>query len=374
MTATPLKVCLVGLLAGGYSGVPRYTAVLTSALDAVACEFPGLELELLTTREGAATSGADNIRVRDVVAHGRRANAGPGRIALEQIGAATSRADLLHFFDISGPLLMPWRRFTATVHDMSVMHGLRPRVHDYKYALWPRVIRRASRIVAISEFAREEAIAKLDADPRRIRVLLSGPGFAPAGPVVGAAAHAGGSATSPYLLYVGGLAFNKNLPFLVDAFGSLGMDSNVRLVLVGRRGDGYQETAAAIERSPRRRLIEIRESVDDAELDRLYRGALALVHPAVYEGFGFTPLEAMSRGCPVVASDIPALRETVADGGLLVPLERAAWGDAIARVVGDERLRRSLREAGSARVASFSWRETARGLCAVFLEHAAVPR
>jgi glycosyltransferase involved in cell wall biosynthesis len=355
--------------------VPRYTAVLASALDAVAREFPELELELLTTREGAASSGVANIPVRDVVVHGRRANAGPGRIALEQIGAATSRADLLHFFDISGPLLSPRRRFTATVHDMSVLHGLRPRKHDYKHALWPRVARRASRIIAISEFARDEAVAELDADPRRMRVLLSGPGLTPAGQApVGAAAREDASRESPYLLYVGGLALNKNLPFLVDAFGAFDLDSNVRLVLVGRRGDGYQETAAAIERSPRRRLIEIRESVDDTELDRLYRGALALVHPAVYEGFGFTPLEAMSRGCPVLASDIPALRETVADGGLLVPLEREAWVDAMVRVAGDARQRQRLREAGSERVGLFSWHKTARGLCAVFLEHAVTAR
>ena len=92
----------------------------------------------------------------------------------------------------------------------------------------------------------------------------------------------------------------------------------------------------------------------------LYRGASALVLPSLYEGFGFTPLEAMSRGCPVVASDIPAVREVSGDGALLVPLEEQAWTDALDRVAGDERLRDELRERGRTTVARYSWDETAR--------------
>ncbi len=368
MSAKPLKVTLVGLLAGGYSGVPRYAAALSGALDEVAAEFPQLDLELLTTREGAAAARAENIRVRDVMLSGKRFNAGPGRIALEQVAAAGSRADVLHFFDISGPVLAPWRRFTTTVHDVSVQQGLRPAKHDYKRVLWPRVIARASRIVAISEFARDEAVSILGADPGRVRIVLSGPGFSPAMILDPDAAPVAASPGAPYLLYVGEIAASKNLPFLIDSFGSADVGADVRLLIVGRRGDGYDETHSAIERSPRRGSIEILEAVGDADLDLLYRGALALVHPARYEGFGFTPLEAMSRGCPVIVSDIPALRETTADGGLLVPLDRAAWSDAIERVSGDRLLRQRLREAGAERVASFSWLETARNLCAVFLE------
>jgi glycosyltransferase involved in cell wall biosynthesis len=369
-----LRVCLVGLLAGGYSGVPRYTAVLASALDEVAVEFPQLEIELLTTRGGAAAAGAANINVRKVPVHGGWVNSGPGRIAVEQIGAAVSRADLLHFFDISCPIMAPRRRFVTTVHDASVQHGLRPGKHYYKRALWPLAIRRASRIVAISEFARQEAVTVLKAPPSRMRVVLSGPGFSPAVAVDHGGAPDGVEAATPYLLYVGALAASKNLPFLIDAFGSADISPDVRLVLVGRRGDGYETTRAAIERSARRSAIQIREAVSDTDLDRLYRGALALVHPARYEGFGFTPLEAMARGCPVVVSDIPALRETAADGGLAVPLDHAAWAHAIGRVATDAHLRESLRQAGAARVASFSWAETARTLCKVFLEHAAMPR
>jgi hypothetical protein len=127
MGLSPLRVCLVGLIAGGYSGIPRYAAALTRGLDEVADEFPELQLELLTTPEGATAAGVRKIRVREIRFRGERVNAGPGRIVLEQGYAATARSDLLHFFDTSGPLLAPWRPFVTTVHDLSVMQGLRGR-------------------------------------------------------------------------------------------------------------------------------------------------------------------------------------------------------------------------------------------------------
>lgn len=359
----PLRISLVGLIAGGYSGIPRYAAALARAVDEVSPEFPGLRLELLTTSEGAAATGARSIRVHEVRFGGRRANAGPGRIALEQAYAAVARADLLHFFDTSGPVLAPWRPFVTTVHDLSVMQGLRPRKHEYKRLLWPWAIRRARAVVAISAFAGDEAARILGADPGRLRVIHSGPGLFRNGGAAAAPVPVGGP---PFFLYVGQLAASKNLPFLVEAFDAADLAPDVRLTLVGRPGDGYAETRAAIDRSSKRDRIEIRDGVADGELEQLYRSAVALAHPAVYEGFGFTPLEAMARGCPVVGSDIPALRETAGDGAMLVPLDLTAWAGALEQVARDDALRASLRARGESRVASYSWHQTARELCRLF--------
>ncbi|HZM17945.1 MAG TPA: glycosyltransferase, partial [Gaiellaceae bacterium] len=138
--------------------------------------------------------------------------------------------------------------------------------------------------------------------------------------------------------------------------------------LAGRPGEGYDALQAELERSTRRADVELRTDASDAEIEGLYRGASALVLPSLYEGFGFTPLEAMSRGCPVVASDIPAVREVSGDGALLVPLEERAWADALDRVASDEGLRDELRERGRSTVARYSWDETARGVCRLFEE------
>ena len=71
-----------------------------------------------------------------------------------------------------------------------------------------------------------------------------------------------------------------------------------------------------------------------------------LLLPSRYEGFGFTALEAMTRGCPVFASDVPAVREISGDGAMLLPLDGAAWAAAMRRVLGDDRLREELRRRG----------------------------
>jgi glycosyltransferase involved in cell wall biosynthesis len=356
-----VRVALVGLIAAGYSGVPRYAAVLTRALDGIAGELDDVELSLVTTRPGAEAVGARNLRVRELPLRGRHVQAGPGRIALEQLASALARTDLLHFFDLTGPLLAPRRRFVATVHDASVVLGLRPGRHSYKRALWPWAVKRASALVAISEFARAEAIERLGAAPERVEVIHSGPGFAPP--------SANGTplppADPPHFLYVGALAASKNLPFLIDAFDR--SDARADLVLAGRPGQDFPALQEAVARAGRRERIRLVHDASDADLDRLYRTALALVHPSRYEGFGFTPLEAMARGCPVLASDIPAVREISGEGALLVPLDDAtAWASGLTRLAADGALREELRARGAATVARYSWEATARGLVDLF--------
>jgi glycosyltransferase involved in cell wall biosynthesis len=364
----PLHVSLVALIAGGRSGVPRYAAALSRALDEVAGEFEGLALTLLTTPAGADAIGARALRVRRVSLASGAPSAGAGRVVLEQILAATARADLLHFFDVNGPLLAPWRGFTMTIHDASVVRRLRPRRHDYKRLVWPWAMRRARAVVAVSQFAHDEAIRLLSGDPGRIVVARSGPGFLADARGDGAAEATDGT---PYLLYVGNITAAKNLRFLVRAFDQANLAA--RLVLAGPRVDGFEELRDEIDRTVARERIVLTEHVSDAELDRLYRGAVALVLPSRYEGFGFTPLEAMARGCPVVASDIPAIREISGDGALLVPLDDvAAWARAMQLVSADTSFRDELRRRGADVVSRYSWAETARAVCRVFL--AADPR
>jgi glycosyltransferase involved in cell wall biosynthesis len=123
-----------------------------------------------------------------------------------------------------------------------------------------------------------------------------------------------------------------------------------------------------VEGSSARDRIEIRPDASDREVDGLYRGAAMLVLPSRYEGFGFTALEAMARGCPVLESDIPALREVSGDGAWLLPVDDGdAWTDAMRRLLADEGLRLDLRRRGEATVSRYSWDDTARRLCRLFL-------
>lgn len=360
MTET-LSVCLVGLVAGGSSGVPRYTSALAGGLDRVQHEFPGLRLTFLTNPAGAETTPLENVETRVIAFGGARATMGPLRLAVEHVLARRTRGELLHFFDTTGPLLAPRRPFVATAHDATIAYGYNPLRGGYKRRLYPWALRRARAVVAVSAFARDEVVRHFGADRAKIHVIHSGPGLsAPDGQITPA------SDEGPYLLYVGNLAGNKNLPFLIRAFGA--SETPARMILAGRPGEGFDQLDAELAHSRRRADVDLRTQASDAEIEGLYRSATALVLPSTYEGFGFTPLEAMSRGCPVVASDIPAIREISGDGALLVPLEETLWADALHRITADETLRAELRDRGRTTVARYSWDETARSVCRLFVE------
>jgi glycosyltransferase involved in cell wall biosynthesis len=283
--------------------------------------------------------------------------------------AATRRVDLLHFFDLAGPLLAPWRPFVATVHDVSSAPGLARRRHAYKRYMWPWAARRARALVAVSQFAADETAQRLAVPAEKIEVIHSGPGLTETSPAGGDGAP---GTERPFFLYVGDLAGRKNVPFLIRAFDRA--DLTAELLLVGRADDDSAEIDAELRRARRGDRIRLVGGASDRELEGLYRSALALVMPSRYEGFGFTPLEAMARSCPVLASDIPAHREVSGSGALLVPLEEDRWADSLRQLAGDESLRTDLRERGRETVARYSWAETARSLCRLFAAAGGRPR
>ena len=102
-------------------------------------------------------------------------------------------------------------------------------------------------------------------------------------------------------------------------------------------------------------------SADQADLVSAYQEADLLVHPSLYEGFGFPPLEAMACGTPVVSSDRTSLPEVLGDAALLVdPEDAEALAGAMARVLDDETLRDSLRQKGLERARIYTWQRAAQ--------------
>jgi glycosyltransferase involved in cell wall biosynthesis len=347
------RVALIGLLAAGRSGVPRYTASLIRGLDTVTPEYPDIDLQLVTTRAALDVLGPVGLRTTIVGGALGNPSAGPRRLVAEQLAARSANAELLHFFDLSGPLIAPRRPFVTTLHDASGTAGRRRLRFGYKRFVQPWALRHAHAIVAVSAFSRDEAIARWAADPTRITVVHSGPGLQPNGRTP--------RESGDFLLYVGDLSRHKNLPFLVDVVAHAG----VPLVLAGRPGDGYPELKEHVSASTAN--VSVVAAPTDADVERLYSSAIATVLPSRYEGFGFTPLEAMARDCPVLASDIPAVREVSGDGALLLPLDdEAAWVAAVREVTTDEGVRAALRARGRETVKRYSWERTARELCEVF--------
>lgn len=232
-----------------------------------------------------------------------------------------------------------------------------------------RRLRYASHIVTISQAVLQEAKDRLGLPDDRLTAvpLAPDPVFSPRSPEAVAAVRRRFGLDGDYWLFVGSLEPRKNLRLLWDALRRLQI--SVPVVLAGWHAWGEKSwLQEAVERcgpgAPRTVLTGF---VEDATLAALYSGASALVYPSLYEGFGLPVLEAMACGCPVVCSDIAALRETAGDAALFI---KAHDPDDLARtldsLIKDPRRREEYSRRGLERAARFSWEQTARGMMGVF--------
>ena len=169
--------------------------------------------------------------------------------------------------------------------------------------------------------------------------------------------------TGGYVLHVGAQRPHKNVPVLIEAIAAV---PRVRLVLVGSADERFPDQAgAAIERCGVADRVLRLPFVPEELLGALYAGAGLLAYPSLVEGFGLPMLEAMVAGTPVLASDIPVLREIGGDAALYAPPDDAeAWAAAIVRLTTDDDLRAGLVAAGAAHASGYTWEGAAARLVA----------
>jgi glycosyltransferase involved in cell wall biosynthesis len=175
-----------------------------------------------------------------------------------------------------------------------------------------------------------------------------------------------------YMLCVGVIERKKNVRRLLEAYVAVRQQLGMPLLLLGWLGYGSQELEWALSR----RGDWIRHFGYVPQLDKivLMRNARALVFPSLYEGFGLPPLEAMQVGCPVLASNIPAVAEACADAAHLIDcrsIRRIAEG--LLEIAGDERLRARLSARGLRRAEELSLRNYREQLGAFLSQFVAVP-
>jgi glycosyltransferase involved in cell wall biosynthesis len=172
-----------------------------------------------------------------------------------------------------------------------------------------------------------------------------------------------------YVLYVGQFDPRKNMDGLLAAFArAAARDDELRLVIAGDLGrlSGFLTAALERTRAPRQRIV-VTGHVDDPTLAALYAGAECLLHAALLEGFGLTPLEALAAGTPVVGYRAGAVEEVVGDAGVLVDATQAdALGDALVAYLDDTERQRALRAKARPRAALFSWDRAAADTLAVY--------
>jgi len=256
--------------------------------------------------------------------------------------------DVLHCPTYRAPLRAPVP-LVVTVYDLAVLRhpdAFRRWSRTYGQVLVPPVVRAATRVIAISEFTKRELVELTRVPEERVRVvpLAVGPPFTPDGP----------RANGEYVLAVGTLEPRKNLDRLRAAMEGLGVDLRV----VGARGWGGVDVGG----------VTWLGAVDDDELAGLYRGALAVAYPSLYEGFGIPVLEAMASGAAVVTSAGTPMAE-VADGAavLVDPHDVDSIRAGIERAIAE---RDELGSRGPMRAAAYTWEAAAEATVRVYEEAA----
>ncbi len=177
-----------------------------------------------------------------------------------------------------------------------------------------------------------------------------------------------------FLLYVGDVTWNKNLPRLIEAVGKL----DIPLVLVGKAlaNDNFdknnpwnRDLSIVKDKIKGNKKIIVLGFVDKNDLVGLYNLAKAFVMPSFYEGFGFPILEAMSCGCPVVTSKTGSIAEVAGESVYYVdPYNTEDIASGISKVLSDKKLREELSTKEIERAKIFSWQKTALGTMSFYKE------
>ena len=332
----PLVVVDADVLGRRRTGDETYVSNLLAKLGETAA---GLRLVALTRQPELVPAGLEPYELRARTQELRMALAVPR--ALHRLQPA-----LVHFQYVLPPRLRA--RAVVTVHDLSFERdpAVMSRADRIVFrTLVPRAVRRAARVLTVSERTKHDLVDLYGVDAAKVVVTPNGvdPAFAP-----GADGGSGG-----YVLYVGAIQARKDPLAALEAAGEAGLP----LVVVG------PEREPELARELRARGADMRGYVSKDELAGLYRRATAVVVPSRYEGFGLPVVEAMASGTPVVTTPDAALREVAGDAALYA--ERAGLGQALLRAVSE---RDRLVAAGLQRAERFSWAETARKTLAVYRE------
>ena len=239
-----------------------------------------------------------------------------------------------------------------TIHDVSFAarpEWFRPREGARRRLLTRQAARAAEVIFTDSVFSRDEIVERLGAARDRIRIIPPGV----------TARTSSSAAREPLVLFVGSIFHRRRLPSTIAAFAAATASRpDARLVIAGadRTYPALDLPGLAAEAGAAAK-VAISSYVTEEELDSLYARASVFVFLSEYEGFGLTPLEALSAGIPIVVLDTPIAREIYGDAAWYIPREDdvAAATAAIRTLLDDTAARRRILDRAPAILARYSW-------------------
>ncbi len=346
------KIAINGrFLSQAITGVQRYAHELLRELDQILFElsWPPHDVEILAPQNAIVSADYKYLTIRKV-----------GRFTgqlWEQCELPFYCRGRLLFTPCGGAPLLH-RSHIITIPDTAVFAT--PKAYSVPYAIWYRWLHRhmcanACHVFTVSEASKRELIRWCAADSSRITVTPLGGDHVDRLQADDSILEQHGLTGEDFVLAVSSRNPNKNFDGIVKAIHKL-ESRNVRFVLVGGLNSRVFGESPQLSGS-----IQEVGYVTDGQLRSLYENARCFVFPSLYEGFGLPPLEAMASGCPVVASDIPPLRETCGDAAIYCDPTRP---EDIARqvqvVLFDDSKQAELIRKGDERAKIFRWKKTAQ--------------
>jgi glycosyltransferase involved in cell wall biosynthesis len=313
-----------------------------------------------------------------------RSNASIEKLMWEQFispfAARKAKVDLL-YVPYFAPPFFTGLPSVITIHDVIPLrlpqYRTDPKMKAY-LQLITRAARKATLIITISQHAKQDMLDALKIPAERIRVIYEAAGdkYHPiSDPVVLSKARARYGLNGRYILYLGGLDQRKNVPQLVRAFAQLYQqlgDHDLQLLI----GGNPDKLNGSLFPDPRPVAADLGITsqityrfIEEDDKPAIYSGASVFVFPSLYEGFGLTPLEAMSCGTPVVCSNRTSLPEVVGDAAIMMdPNNVHEMVEAMHSVLTNSELRMDLQARSLQRAARFNWRQAALETIATFDE------
>jgi len=299
--------------------------------------------------------------------------------------------DLMHFPHFNVPILTP-TKFVVTIHDLiltkfptvraSTLHPLIYKIKNlaYRFVILT-AMRRACRIIAVSNFTKNDIIEQFGLPSDKISVIYEGVANLSKGndslfvkKMDDMDTLEKLNITGQFILYVGNAYPHKNLEKLLSVFAVFHKSNpEIKLVLVGRHDYFYnrlKDSARALglfSDNKNNDAIIFPGYVPDIELEILYKKALFYIFPSAYEGFGLPPLEAMAKDCPVLSSNQSSMPEILdAAASYFDPSDTDDFLNKMNKFVSDVALRDELVARGLQLIKKYNWWECASATLAIY--------
>ncbi len=279
----------------------------------------------------------------------------------------------LNFLNVSSET-----KLVVTVHDLSFLRY--PEFFSCRKNIWhkaigvARLLKRADRIVAVSENTKHDLVEILKIAADKIQVIYSGNNFlaAPLGDAEKNQFFFKNNLNPGFIFSVGNIEPRKNIGGLIKAYEDLRKrrpDLRMQLVLAGAKGWKHRQIFKTWKNSPYQEDIKFLGYISPSEKATLFATAAVFAYPSYYEGFGFPPLEALGAGVPVISSNISSLPEVLGQAALLVnPFRVEDISESLELILSDNNLRTNLIAAGKKQAALFTWEKAAQHYLELFKE------